>query len=507
MTTESRKHISIFALTLAALPTALAQSQAPPAQAAGGKSVPLSKVERKRKAPVSSEILRVKLPKATEVRLSDGLRVLLLTDHRFPIVSMRLEIEGAGSLWDPPNLPGLAHLTATMLREGTATRNSKQVAEDIERLGASLNASAPVGGTAMVLTASGLRDNLPQWLALVADVLLNPTFPKEELAKLEQRQKGQLAQMRAQPNFLLNERFNRVVYGEHPAAVTSATLASLDAITPEMVTKWHAERYVPQNAILGIAGDVSPEDLMGLFNGLPAWNATEAKAPATPATKPAVGKKIVLVDRPGSVQTDVAMGNIAVDRASPDYLPLVVMDRIVGGSASARLFLNLREEKGYTYGVYSQFIARQYAGPWSAGGSMRTDATEGAMTEFMKEIRRIRDEKVPEAELEEAKRAQVAGFALSLEQPEELLEYAMTQRIYRLPADYWETYPAKIMLLTAEDIQRVAKKYLDPDNIQIAAVGDANKIKPVFEKLGPVEVYDIQGKRIAPVPAAPPPSN
>jgi len=297
--------------------------------------------------------------------------------------------------------------------------------------------------------------------------------------------------------FLVQERFNRAVYGNHPAAVTSATVESIDKITPELLTKWYKERYVPQNAILAIAGDVRPADLVQMFNGMPSWEASDSKVNMPVPTKAAVGRRVYVVDRPGAVQTDIFLGNIAVTRVDPDYVPLVVMDRIVGGGASARLFLNLREEHGYTYGAYSMLVARKYAGPWIAEGSMRTDATSGAMTEFMNEVNRIRDKAVPESELEESKRAIVAGFALSLEDPGQLLDYAITQKIYGLPADYWDTYPAKIMNVTAEQVQRVARQYVVPDALKIVAVGDASKIKPVLEKYGPVEVYDTQGKKRA----------
>ncbi len=200
------------------------------------------------------------------------------------------------------------------------------------------------------------------------------------------------------------------------------------------------------------------------------------------------------MDRPGSVQTDVEIGNIAISRLDADYVPMVVMDRIVGGGASARLFMNLREVHGYTYGAYSQLVARRYAGPWVAEGSMRTDATGGAMTEFMNEINRIRDQAVPEKELEETKRSIVASFALTLERPSELLDYAIALKVYNLPADYWDTYPAKIMAITAEQVQRVARKYIVPDDLQIVAVGDAVKLKPVLDKYGTVQVFDTNGQ-------------
>jgi predicted Zn-dependent peptidase len=231
-----------------------------------------------------------------------------------------------------------------------------------------------------------------------------------------------------------------------------------------------------------------------MFQALPAWKAgTEKTALPTP-TKPASGRRIFLVDRPGAVQADVELGNIAINRTDSDYVPMVVMDRIVGGGASARLFLNLREIHGYTYGAYSGFIARRYAGPWLAQGNMRTDATGGAMTEFLNEINRIRDKAVPESELEENKRSIVAGFALSLERPDQLLDYAITIKVYGLPADYWDTYPAKIMAVTAEQVQRVARKYIVPDDLQIVAVGDAVKLKPVLDKYGQVQVFDAAGK-------------
>jgi zinc protease len=460
----------------------------------GSKAIPLSKVERKNKAPVSSEILRVKLPKPTEMTLPNGLTVLVLEDHRLPLVTVRLSILGAGALNDPADLPGLANVTAAMLREGTATRSSKQIAEETEKLGATIGAQAPWASESATFTASGLSDNAAQWIALASDVLLNPSFPESELNKLKARMKVQLQQQRSTAGFLMQERFSRAVYGDHPAAITSPTEQALDKITPAMLAGWHKSRYVPENAVLGVAGDISPDAVMQMFQALPAWKAGPGKAALPAATKPAHGRGIFLVDRPGAVQTDVEIGNIAINRMDADYLPMVVMDRIVGGGASARLFMNLREVHGYTYGAYSMLVARRYAGPWIAQGSMRTDATAGAMTEFMNEINRIRDKAVPESELEENKRSIVAGFALSLERPSELLDYAIALKVYGLPPDYWDNYPAKIMAITAEQVQRVARKYIVPDDLQIVAVGDAAKLKPVLDKYGAVQVFDTGGK-------------
>jgi zinc protease len=472
------------------------------------KSTPLSKVERKNKAPVSKEILQVKLPKPSETSLANGLTVMILEDHRFPTVSVTLNISGAGPIFEPANLSGLASFTAQLLREGTKTRDSKKMAEDVDKLGATLTANAGIGSAASQINASGLSDNLDEWFPLLVDILQNPTFPADELAKLKARQKIQIKQVRSNAQFLAVERFNRAVFGSHPAAVLFPTDASIDFMTPELLAMWYQARYVPQNAILGIAGDVNSATLLPkLKKWLGGWAKTGLKEVMPPNPAPASPKKIYLVDRPGSVQTDVAIGNIAIGRADPDYPAVVVMNRVVGDGPAARLFMNLREEKGYTYGVYSQFTALKYPGPWRAGGNMRSEVTEGAMTEFFKEFRRIREEPVPAAEMDECIRSVVANFALSLEQPTTLLGYAITRKIYGFPADYWDTYPAKISAVTAEDVMRVARKYINLDNIQVVAVGEAAKIKTTLEKFGPVEVYDIEGKPVAAKPAPASPGN
>ena len=460
-------------------------------------SADTSKVERKNRAPVSKDVLKATLPRATETTLSNGVVVLIMENHRLPLISIQYNISGAGPLFDPSNTPGLANIAALMLREGTKTKTSVEIAEQSAQLGAEISASAAFGSSSTLINASGLSDNFDQWLALTNDVLLNANFPADELNRLKQRLKAQLRQQRANPNFLANERFSKAVYGSYPASVVSATNESIDAITSEMLAKWHQDRYKPQNTILGITGDVKAAEILPkLEKALAGWKKDDLKEVLPPNPTPVVSKKVFLVDRPGSVQTTVALGNIAIDRRDPDYIPLTVLNRILGGGPAARLFLNLREEKGYTYGVYSSFTALKYPGPWRAGGDVRTEVTQGAMTEFFNEFQRIRDQKVPVTELEEAKRAIVAGFALSLEKPTELLGYAITRQIYGFPADYWDTYPVKVMAVTAEDIERVARKYINPENVQIVAVGDVSKIKPVFEKYGSVEVYDTEGKRL-----------
>src|SRR5438105_8420608 len=225
-------------------------------------SADTSKVERKNRAPVSKDILRVTLPRATEATLSNGLTVLIMENHRLPLISLQYNLSGTGPIFEPSNVHGLASITAQMLRERTKTKSSVQIAEQMDQLGASISASAGFGSSATVINASGLSDNFEQWFALTNDLLLNPTFPADELNRLKQRLKAQLRQQRANPNFLSTETFSKAVYGAHPAAVVSPTNESIDAITPELLAKWHQERYAPQNAILGITGDVKASEIV-----------------------------------------------------------------------------------------------------------------------------------------------------------------------------------------------------------------------------------------------------
>lgn len=482
----------ILALSGAAFSVA---SQSPAGQSAG-------KAPRLNRAPVSKEMIKFKMPRPVEATLENGLTVLILEDHRFPLVSTQLTLAGAGAIYEPADMAGLAGATAQMLREGTPTRTSRQIAEEVDNLGATINAAAPFGSTTSGFNASGLSDNFPQWFALATDVLLHPTFPAEELVKLKERAKTGLRQQRASPNFLANEQFYRAVFGKHPAAVRAATAQSVDALTPEVLARWHRERYAPQNSILAIGGDVNAAETIAMLKkALAEWKRTDLKESLPPNPEPALSKRAFVVHRPGSVQTDFIAGNIALDRRHPDYNTMVVMNQVVGGSAASRLFRNLREEKGYTYGVSSNFSATKFPGAWLAGGSMRTEVTSDALNELMVEIRRIREERVPEQELEEGKRAVAASFALSLEQTNTLLNYAVNIKIYGFPADYYDTFPSRIMAVSADQVQRFAQKYLSPDALQMVAVGDASKIKAVMEKYGPVEVFDADGK---PMPTGPP---
>lgn len=460
----------------------------------------------KGKAPVNKEVLKVNLPKPYETKLGNGLQVVVLENHKLPTFAMQMAIL-SGGLADKQ--PGVAQFTASLLREGTKTRTSKQIAEQVDALGASLSASAGLSSLASNVSASGLTDNLDQVMELFADVILNPTFPADEFDNLKTRTLAQIPFQRSQPSFLADEMFYRALYGNHPAAHVSLSAAEIQQLTPEMLKQFHATHYKPNNAIFYIVGDVNPAEVVsrlekafGAQTG-PSWTRGEVSATAIPKVKETDATKIYLIDRPGSVQTNLLLGNLTIERDDPDYFALEVMNRVVGGGPSARLFLNLREDKGYTYGAYSSVSSYKYRGSFQAGAEVRTDVTEGSMKELMYELRRIRDEKVPVEEFENAKRSIIGGFALELESPQSLLSNIITQKLYGLPADYWDTYPQKIAAVTADDVQRVARKYIDLGKLQIIAVGDAKRVADVMKQFGAVALYDTEGKPLqSPAPAA-----
>lgn len=482
------------------LSIALASSAWGQADAAHDKSLPTSKVERLNRAPVSKDILKVKIPRPIESTLPNGILVMILEDHRFPLVAVQFEVNGAGPMYEPAGEPGLSLAAANLMAEGTKTRTSKQIAEQIDSLGASLSSSSGFGSGTSVVAASGLSDTFDQWFPLAVDVLLHPSFPADELAQYQSRAKSALLQQRSQPGFLASKTMSQALYGSYPAAVVSATPQSLDALTPEKLADWHDTRYAPQNTVLAISGDVHAETLLPkLRDWLAEWQRSKLTVHFVAGPPPASKKQIFLVDRPGSVQTTLLMGNLAIDRTSPDYPAMVVLNEVLGAGSASRLFLNLREEKGYTYGVYSSVVARKYAGPWTAGGDLRTEVTDGAMTEFLRELDRIRDERVPEEELDAARRSVVARFALSLESPQQLINAAIVRKAYHFRPDYWDKYPEKIAGIKAADVQRVARKYINPATMQVVAVGDAAKIRTVLQKYGPVETVDadVPGKTAA----------
>ena len=415
------------------------------------------------------------LPAPTETTLANGLRVVIVEQARLPLVSFRLAFR-TGDAFDPPELPGLADLMSDMLVEGTETRTSRQIAEEVARFGATLSAGASSDYT--TVAASSLSAYTEEVFELLADVALRPSFPEDELELVKANAQQNLIAQRAQPSFLASEAVARILFGEHPYSVVSPTQQSLEALTREQLLSQHRAKFIPNNAVLLVGGDVRRDSLLSkieeLFGG---WRQGEIAEPRFPPPPALEGRAAYVVNRPGSAQTNIVVANRGIRRTDPDYFPVLVMHTILGGTASARLFMNLREEKGYTYGAYSQLDARRYAGSFRATAEVRTPVTGASLKEIFYELERIRDEDVSEKELADAKSYLTGIFPIRLETQEGLVEQLLQIRMHDLAPDYLETYRDKILKVTREDIRRVANLYVTPGNAAVVLVGDASDVR------------------------------
>src|SRR5580692_5489970 len=417
------------------------------------KSAPASSMQKLGRAPVNKEILRVQLPRPTVVKLKNGLTIVLEEDHKLPTIAFTMWIR-PGQLADPGDFPGLAAFTAGMLREGTDKRKSEQIASEVDSLGATLEASSRFGVSYTSVNASGLISDTAKILDLMSDVVLHPSFPASELAKYKQSEGASLEQRLSNPQFLGQQGFKRVVYGDTPMALASATKESIEKISVEDLKRFHDKHYVPGNAILGVTGDFTASEMRATIEKyFGAWTGVAEAPEKFAAAVTPQATKITLVDRPASVQTYVIVGDRAIRRTDPEYYALQVMNQVVGGGPQARLFLDLREEHSLTYGSYSRFNAEIYPGDWAASAPVRSAVTGDAFDRFLYEFKKINDEPVPQSEMDDAHRAIVANFALSLEQPSQILNDWLTVQYYALPVDYWDKYPDHIGAIDAAGVQ------------------------------------------------------
>ena len=451
-------------------------------------------VTMKGRAPVSAEILKVKLPRPVEVDLPNGIHLMLLEDHRVPLVTFQLQIPGAGGYFDPADQIGLAQMTATMMREGTARQTTSQISEMLETKASTVTVGAGLSSVTATVSGSSLTENFADTFALAADILLRPSFPQEEFDRYKTRTKTGLVQQRSQPGFLASERFSQLMYGTHPSGRASLTPEGIDRVTREALVNFHKTKYVPDHAVLAIAGDISMAQARKAIDAhLGGWAKAGVPTPQTAEPPGPPAGQVHLIDRPNSVQTTVWVGSPAISRTSPDYDIVTVMNAVIGGGPTGRLFTKLREEKGYTYGAYSSVAQVPYRGHWLASMDVRSEVTNDALTDLMAEIRSMRDVAVPQKEFDDKRRGIIASFALTLESPQAVLGNHITRWIYKLPADYWDKLPDRIMAVTQAQVQEAAKKYLDPARLQIVTVGEAAKIGDIVKKFGPVTVYDVNG--------------
>ncbi|REJ78625.1 MAG: insulinase family protein [Acidobacteria bacterium] len=449
--------------------------------------------EFRKQAPAPLEPVPFNLPPAETFALSNGLKVVTVNDDRQPLVNFRLVI-GSGDIHDPDGRTGVSSAVASLLNEGTANFSSKELAEETDRIGATLSASS--GSDHTIVKASSLAMYSGEILDLFAELVLRPTFPQNELDLYKQNTIEGLKYQRSQPDFLAEEQVGRIVYGDHPYGINSPTPEQVEALDRESLVEFHRAEYVPNNAVLIAVGDIASEELGDhlerLFGGWQAGKRSEKDFPESPSR---TVRTLTIVDRPGSSQSNIVLSNLAIDRRSPDYFPVLVMNQVLGAGASSRLFMNLREEKGYTYGAYSRIYAKRFGGSFEANAEVRTAVTGDSLKEFFYELERIRKEAVPATELEDAQNYLTGVFPIRVETQSGLIAQLVAQQVYGLPDDYLETYSENVRSVTADDVKRVAGSYIHPDKLAIVVVGDAGEVlKQASEYTGDIEVFDTEAR-------------
>ena len=443
-------------------------------------------------APEALAPVPFNIPQAFQTTLPNGLRVVIFEDKRLPLVSYRLAFM-SGDVHDPSDSIGLTSAMASMLTEGTENYSSLALAEKIERLGASISTSSSDDFTVIAASALGLYNS--EILHLMSEIVFRPTFPSDELDLYKRNTIENLKFQRSQPNFLANEKTARLLYGEHPYSRVSTTAADVVKLSSDALSRFHNHRFIPNNAVLIAVGDVERDSLLKeIEEHFGDWEQGTAPTSTFPIPPTRENASLTIVDRQGSAQSNIVLANLALNRNDPDYFAVIVMNQVLGAGASSRVFMNLREEKGYTYGAYTRVDMKKLAGDFEATAEVRTAVTGDSLKEFFYELNRIRDEKVTDNELADAKNFLTGVFPIRAETQEGLTNLIVSQELYNLPKDYLQTYRDDVNAVTIDEVQRVAKKYIAPDKMAIVIVGDAEEIIPQAKPYAAhIEIFDTDG--------------
>ncbi len=438
------------------------------------------------KPPDTPPIPSYKLPPIERTTLPNGLEVVLIEDGRFPLVTARLNF-GAGSKYDPNDVPGLSEAVASLLTEGTKTRSSRQISEEIDGIGGTLNGFT--GPDSLTLAGGALSDNLSKLLALMSDVAINASFPDDEVRLQQQNRAESLRAERSQPSFLAQEKFAQAVYGSSPYAHIAPTEASIAKMDVKALTTFRDSYLVPNNAALILLGKLpAHDDVMKMITaGFAAWPKRGLPAAPTVVT-PAPKRQIILVDRPGSVQADIHAGRLAPTRISSEYFPLSVGNNILGGGGSSRMFADIRERDGYAYDAHSEYVTNREAASFAAVTEVRNDVIEPALKEVLDEMNRMATQPVTAVELSNFKNYMSGLYLLRLETQDGLANQLNGMKTLGLPENYLETYVTRVRSVEPGQIEAVGKNYMAPDQAAIVVVGDAAVIGDALKKFGQVTV-------------------
>ncbi len=440
----------------------------------------------------------VAFPAFVENSLNNGAQLIIVENHEQPVVSVAIYMRGAGSTSDPDGKAGLADVTAALLKSGTKTRSSLQIAQIFDGMGAQTSAGASADWAYFSVTA--LKNDIDVALATAADVLVNATFPEDEFETQRKRTLTNLQVQLSQPAQLASRTFLARVYGEHPyGRLTTPT--SLRGLTRDDVVKFFNTYYKPGNALIVVAGDVDPNGITRtLQKHLSAWKGSAPARPAFPQAPQPSGREIVLVNKPGAVQAAFRIGHTIAPAPHADWPALVVAQQILGGGSKAWLYDILREQKGYTYGAYAQAAQRLDPGHFQMFGDVRNEVADSALQWFLDLHAKIRNERVSQDELELAKAQLTGSFPLTIETPAQIASQVASSRLLGQASDHVQTWRQKLAAVTADDVLRATRAHYHPDNAVIVISGDAGVLKPKLEKFGRITVVDEDGR---PIDAAP----
>ena len=421
-------------------------------------------------------------PKAATRTLPNGLKVFVVSNSELPAVAVQLVLTAAGSVNDPAGKPGVANLTADMIRQGTTKRSAQQIASTIDFVGGDLSASA--GSERSSVNLSVVKKDLDTGLELMSDVVRNAAFQDEELNRRRQQLLSNLQVQYADAGYLANVALDRTLFGSHPYALPGeGTPQSVKAITRADLAQFRDAYYVPNQALLAFAGDITPEAAFAAAEKhFGAWSRKDSPATATGSPRYGSGVRITMIDKPDAVQTEIRVGRSGVPRNHPDYIPLSVANRIFGGGFNSRLSVEVRQKKGLTYGAYSGFASQKMGGSFSASTSTRTEATVEATRLVVDLIQRMSTGEATQAELDFARDYLVGVFPLQSETPAQVAGRVLAVQEYGLPLDYYDTYREKVAATGLAEVKRVAQPYFATDNLEIVLAGNVGAFREAIKK-------------------------
>jgi zinc protease len=430
-------------------------------------------------------------PERTKARLSNGLEVILAEAHSIPKFHGELFFR-SGNAAAMHRVPGLAEMTATVARTGTAKRASRQIEEDLRRIGADLSSGADADTSA--ISFSGLSEFAEPLLEMVNDLARDASFPAAEFER-ERRQKLEEVKLeRTQPGFLASEKLRKVLFGPHPYGQVSPSEAQVAAYKRQDLESIYREFYTPENGVLLLVGDFDAQEMLKTAEKVfGSWSGKKPDTKVSPEPPNPRGRKVYLVHVPGAVQTQILAGCHAITRKNPDWIKLGLTNSLYGGAFNSRLVMNIREDKGYTYSPRSGVNALRRYGYFSVSAAVRNDVVAASLTEIFYEMDKLRSVLVPEAELADAQNYLSGVFSMGLATQDGLLSQLSTVALNELPDDYLETFRQKIRALTPADLLETARRYLNSANMQIVVVGDRTQIEMQAALFGDIEVVDAQG--------------